>query len=195
MKQISITVLTLACFFNEALLRAEGKAAFNCLRSAAELGGVQVCERGGTEVRVLVDGAEKQSTLEPSQPREALISADNAPVPPVPSPLRLEDGKIATGWKNGITAGFGWPFYAVLSPAIWLVSEGFGRDMSRHYDGARGDNVRGEVYSVSGVVLAAVLYVPALAVGVAGAVIGAVAGPIAEKINPGSTRKWDPDKI
>lgn len=197
MKRTTLVLLSLmaSCLDSGLAAGEEGHAALNCLHAAARQGGLQACAGGGSMAPVLVSGAERQEWPEAAKPEGITPAETRAAEPPSPGPSTRQGGDFKTGLVNGAWAGFAWPFYAVLSPAIHLLSEGFGRRMSRAYDGARGDNGGSGAYTAGGVVLGAVLYVPALAVGAAGAVIGAVAGPIAEKLRPGSTSRWDPDKI
>ena len=85
-----------------------------------------------------------------------------------------------TGVKNGARAGGTLGFMGVLSPAIYLLSEGFESGMSG--------------FTAAGCALAAVLYVPALIVGAAGGAIGAVVGAGAEVVSPGSTSRWEVER-
>lgn len=122
-----------------------------------------------------------------------LALAAESPVPaevPAPAPGAPDSpgvgGGIVKGAQEGAMAGFS----AVLQPAVLLLSEGFGRRMSQHYDGGREDNGGGGWYMAAGFVVAAVLYVPALVAAGLGGLGGAVAGGVAEGVAPGSTRRW-----
>lgn len=101
---------------------------------------------------------------------------------------------ILSGVKNGARAGATLGFYGVLSPAIHLLSEGFGRGMSGYYDGPRKGNAHPGLYTAAGWALAAVLYVPALIVGAVGGAVGAVVGAGAELVSPGSPSRWDVER-
>lgn len=96
-----------------------------------------------------------------------------------------------TGAKKGAEEGGLLGFFAVISPAAALMSEGFSRKMSRAYDGARDGNDWGDAYIIAGIAVGAVLYVPALALGLVGGIIGTPAGAVAETVSPGSTAKWN----
>ncbi|TBR20992.1 hypothetical protein EPO15_11445 [bacterium] len=109
---------------------------------------------------------------------------------PTPDPKAVPTpgigGGIVKGAQEGAMAGFS----VVLQPAVLLLSEGYGRQMSRHYDGGRGDNGGGEWYMAAGFVVAAVLYIPALVAAGLGGLGGGVAGGVAEGVSPGSTKGW-----
>lgn len=109
-------------------------------------------------------------------------------------PARRSAGRVAAGLSQGADQGALLGFFAVLSPAVSLVSEGFGRKMSRAYDGAHATNANGGAYEAAGIALAVLLYVPALAVAAVTGLGGAVAGAGAELASPGSTDKWDVEK-
>lgn len=94
------------------------------------------------------------------------------------------------GVKKGASEGALFGFFAGLYPALALVDEGFGRKMSRHHDGARPDNGDGKAYYYGGVILAAVLYLPALVLGGLGGLLGGAAGAAA----PEAVSKWDAEK-
>lgn len=94
------------------------------------------------------------------------------------------------GVRKGAAQGALFGFYTGLSPALALVEEGFGRRMSRAYDGARADNGHGGAYYYGGMLLAAVLYLPALVLGGLGGLFGASAGAVA----PDPVSEWDAEK-
>lgn len=119
--------------------------------------------------------------------RPALAAAEETPVP-------AEAPAAATrlsGLKKGASEGALLGFYAGISPAVKLVEEGFGRRMSRAYDGARSDNGGGGLYYYGGMVIGAILYIPALILGGVGGLFGGAAGAAA----PESARKWDAEKF
>ena len=95
------------------------------------------------------------------------------------------------GMKKGVSEGALLGFMGVLYPAVQMVSEGFGRGMSSHYDGPRGDNGHADLYSAAGWVLGAVLYIPALVVGAAGGIAGGLVGAAAPKAAAG----WDAEHL
>ncbi|MBI3551721.1 MAG: hypothetical protein HY077_04325 [Elusimicrobia bacterium] len=101
---------------------------------------------------------------------------------------------VWAGTKKGASEGALLGFYAVLSPAVKLLSEGFGRAMSRGYDGPRSDNGSAKGYEAAGIALAVVLYIPALVVGAVAGAVGAAAGAVSEAVEPGSTKDWDTEK-
>jgi hypothetical protein len=109
----------------------------------------------------------------------ALSSAES------PSATRL------SGLKKGASQGALLGFYAGLSPALKLVDEGFGRRMSYGSDGPRSDNGHGDAYFYGGIVLAALLYLPALALGGIGGLFGGAAGTAA----PDAARSWDAERF
>ena len=107
-----------------------------------------------------------------------------------PSAFGGEDRPIGVwnGVKKGASQGAMLGFLGVLYPAVSLLSEGFGREMGRRYDGSTKSP---RLYAVAGIALGVILYIPALVVGAVGWAVGAVAGGVAEAVKPGSTADWD----
>jgi len=95
-------------------------------------------------------------------------------------------GGIVKGAQEGAMAGFA----VVLQPAVSLISEAYGRRMSRAYDGPRGDNGGGGWTMAAGIAAAVILYIPALVAAGLGGLGGAAAGAVAEAVSPGSTKTW-----
>lgn len=183
--------------------------------AAQELAGIQTALRtdkgGGASFGLLYDGRAAQGPTESSpvaaegasgaaaesglgRATQPGLDKDAGVPAPAPEGKTEQSGGVVDGVKHGASEGALLGFYAVLSPAVSLLSEGFGRAMSRHYDGARGDNGNAKAYETAGIVLGAVLYVPALAVGAATGTIGALAGAASEAVKPGSTKGWDAEK-
>lgn len=158
---------------------------------------------GGTAGRRAAGGAgavaasagARAGTLEPSgdSPYSLPLEA-SVPVPFEEGRRPPRETGAWAGIKRGGEQGALGGFYSVLSPAIKLVEEGFDRDMSRRYDGARSDNGGSGLFWAGGIVLAVILYIPALIAGGIAAVGGAVAGAAAETAAPGSTKGWDVEK-
>lgn len=126
--------------------------------------------------------------------REKAAGPGAAEVPAPATEGRKGETGILAGISNGGQQGALGGFYAVISPAAKLISEGFGRDMSRHYDGPDSGNGGGGAYWAAGIALGVLLYIPALVAGGLGAVGGAVAGAVSEMSSPGSTKGWDVEK-
>lgn len=110
----------------------------------------------------------------------------------IPTPDRVDaptpgiGGGIVKGAQEGAMAGFA----VVLQPAVALISEAYGRQMSRAYDGQRGDNGGAGWYMAAGIAAAVILYIPALVAAGLGGLGGAAAGGVAEAVSPGSTKTW-----
>lgn len=117
--------------------------------------------------------------------------ADLAKVAALSQAAKERSSSPWSGAKKGAQEGATLGFYAGISPAAGLLSEGYGRRMSRAYDGARGDNDWAGAYMAAGIVLGVILYIPALALGLVGGLIGTPAGAVAETASPGSTSQWD----
>mgnify|MGYP001612181921 CR=1 FL=1 len=128
----------------------------------------------------------------PARPLDLSLSAESLAPAEVPAPL-VGGGKtpgIGAGIVKGSQEGAMGGFALVMVPGVSLISEGFGRRMSRGYDGPRGDNGGGGWYMAAGIALAVVLYVPALVAAGLGGLGGAAAGGAAEAVSPGSTADW-----
>lgn len=121
-------------------------------------------------------------TLASEPPATAQVPA---PAPGAPDSPGIGGG-IVKGAQEGALAGFA----LVLYPAVSLMAEGFGRRMSRGYDGAREDNGGGGWYMAAGIAVAAILYIPALVAAGLGGLGGAAAGGVAEAVSPGATKDW-----
>lgn len=115
-----------------------------------------------------------------------VVAAPRVDTVPRPRPSGIGAG-LANGAREGYALGSG----IILYPAVSLLSEGFSRSMSRYYDGGRSDNGRADAYAAAGWVLAALTFIPSVAVGVLFGLGGAVAGAGAEVASPGSTDSWD----
>jgi len=94
------------------------------------------------------------------------------------------------GVEKGAEEGATFGLLGTLTPAVHLVSEGFGRGMSRAADGPRGDNGGGGAYTFGGIVLAVLLYIPALVVGGVGGLIGGLIGGA----SPETVSSWDAER-
>lgn len=151
---------------------------------------------------VRADGPDRGTGLA-SAPDAAPARRDEASLgaPPVGRTPALSLGSQAApsgawaGTKKGSQEGALLGFFAVISPAAALLSEGFSRDMSRAHDGAWSGNGDSTAYKVAGVALGALLYIPALVAGAVGGAFGAAAGSVAETVRPGSTRAWDAEGL
>lgn len=120
-------------------------------------------------------------------PRAGADAADPVVVVPdgfkAPRPALGRSGGLVKGAQEGAFLGM----LGTLTPATGLMSEGFGRNMSRGADGPRGDNGGGDGYMYGGIALAALLYIPALVIGGLGGLIGGAIGVI----SPETARRWD----
>src|SRR5579885_1577113 len=72
----------------------------------------------------------------------ALAAPGAEPAPAEEAYGSPEHESLWSGLKKGASEGALFGFYAGIAPAVKLVDEGFGRRMSRGYDGARADNGR-----------------------------------------------------
>lgn len=95
-----------------------------------------------------------------------------------------------SGVKKGASEGALFGFSGGLYPAVELVSDGFGRRMSRAYDGPRPGNGGGEVRYYGGIALGILLYIPALVLGGLGGLIGGAFGAAA----PEAVDEWDAER-
>lgn len=137
---------------------------------------------------LVVDPGGLGATIEAAAPEQAGARRKvTAPEPPLPE-------RAWVGAKKGAGEGAKLGFYGVLSPAIGLMSESFGRQMSSYYDGPRSDNGGGRAMWWGGLALAVVLYIPALVAGAAGAIVGGLVGAGAESVKPGATEGWDVER-
>lgn len=114
--------------------------------------------------------------------------------PPAPSGDRGErsGSGVWSGVAQGATQGAEFGLYAGLSPAVALLSRGLDGEMGHHYDGRPAGH--SEAYMRAGIVVAAVLYAPALALGAVGGLFGSAAGGISEAVSPGSTKSWNAER-
>ncbi len=111
------------------------------------------------------------------------IEAASVPVPAPTPPGNALGSRLWRGSKKGAQSGFVLGFGVVESPAIALLSKGMDRGFKYDLDGYR-------FFTWSGAILGAILYIPALAVGVVGGILGAAAGSAAEAVKPGATKNW-----
>lgn len=116
-------------------------------------------------------------------PRPALAVSAGEPVYVV-EPVEPPASSRWEGLKKGGSEGALFAFFAALSPGLALVEEGFDRRMSRE------DEDGGRFLMYGGFVLAAVLYIPALALGAAGGLAGGLAGAAA----PEAAEDWDAER-
>lgn len=126
----------------------------------------------------LFDGA---CAPRPAVTAPAVAADDDA----APAPSRLD------GLKKGASEGALLGFYAGISPAVKLTEEGFGRRMSRYYDGPRSGNGDGGLYYYGGIALGILLYIPALVLGGIGGLFGGAAGAAA----PEEAKEWDAERF
>ncbi len=174
---------------------AETGTAKRCLEIAARAGSLSPCI-GETSVSetVAVPAADSRKDDRPTLGFQGSIPpATGKTVNSVPAPdgdglevVSHGDGFIRGG-QQGAILGLG----GVLYPAVSLLSEGYGRAMSRSYDGPRSDNGYSGLYTAAGAILLFILFVPAVVAGVVGAGIGAIAGAIAPK----AAAKWDAESV
>lgn len=116
-------------------------------------------------------------------PRPALAVSAGEPVYVV-EPVEAPGPGRWQGVKKGASEGALFAFFATLSPGLALVEEGFDRRMSRT------DEAGGKWMMYGGFVLAALLYIPALALGAAGGLAGGLAGAAA----PEAVDEWDAER-
>jgi len=90
-------------------------------------------------------------------------------------------GRLRQGAVQGAYSGFSVGFAAVEMPAVALIEADMERGLGMVAPGVR---------FYAGVLLGAILYIPALVVGLAGGVLGTPAGAAAEAVEQGSTKRW-----
>ena len=130
----------------------------------------------------LAEGRDRAATLDALYDGKGLTSA--------PPAVRVPRG-IKKGAQEGALLGF----YSGIAPAASMIDAGFTRSMSRHYDGARSDNGHADLYYYTGIALGVLLYIPALILGMVGGGIGAAVGGASEAARPGSTERWDAERL
>ena len=94
------------------------------------------------------------------------------------------------GIKKGASEGALFGFLGTVSPGVALVDEGFGRRVSRAHDGPDAGNGGGGLFTYVGFIVAAVLYVPALALGA----VGGLAGGLVGAASPEAVEEWDAER-
>lgn len=185
------------------LLGVNARAATSVSLDAAQAQGNAAVAAGSLEAASAGAGAAFEGFAAPPAPvrdeggrapRALNLSlAAETPVPaevPAPAPGAPDSPGIGGGIVKGAQEGAMAGFTLVLYPAVSLMSEGFGRQLSRGYDGTRADNAGGGWYMAAGIAVAAILYIPALVAAGLGGLGGAAAGGVAEAVSPGSTKDW-----
>ena len=180
-KIIAITVLIACAAVNGALAATD--SALDCLQASAQSGGLSAClNESAPDAPRTVSAI---STAARSARSSSLAAADlnggamkHARMVPTPTGFaQVEDGTVKAGFYKGLDSGFKIAFAGFVGLAVLGIQACGGPTTSNF--GTAAFYVLGVLLSIPGAIVGAVV-----------APLGAVAGVIAEKAAPGSTKDW-----
>ena len=155
-------------------------SALECLRGSAQTGGLSACLNESTADAPGAVAAGASTPRPANLAGSTLDGGTRKPIRMVPTPTgfaEVEDGTLKAGFYKGLDSGFKTVFSGFVGlPVLGIQACG----------GPNESNFGTTVFYALGILLS----IPGAIVGAVAAPLGAVAGMIAEKAAPGSTRGW-----